>query len=240
MTLHITCGFLGIPRYITLIYNRMVHSSDVANMTHDRTRHDNAGMFMLQTVSMSSYSAAKWWMCSWCITTSPLHSKVCRVFDGLGVCLMLHVHVSPLFLLWHDSHVCPFAKTSPRMHRPLLKNIIASTLLVHSVCCDVMSHPRTCIYNRSWRDDIKSINLLVYHDSLSFAFRCKWPRERTRLWNCARQVSSWDAGSKRYWWKLLRSHLETEMDNLDQHWLSAGFGSGGGKIYVIFWGKQCM
>jgi len=40
-------------------YNNMAHSGDViAEMTHDMTQHDNASMFMLMVVSMSSCSAA--------------------------------------------------------------------------------------------------------------------------------------------------------------------------------------
>lgn len=77
----------------------MAHNSDVAEMTHDMTRHDIDGMFMLVVVSMSSRSAIEWWMCSSCIIASPPHGKVCRVFDGLGVRLMLRVHVSTLLVI---------------------------------------------------------------------------------------------------------------------------------------------
>lgn len=37
-------------------YNIMAHINDVAEMTHDMTQHDSAGMFMLMVVSMSSCS----------------------------------------------------------------------------------------------------------------------------------------------------------------------------------------
>ena len=40
-------------------YNSVAHSNDVAEMTHDMTRHDNASMFMLKVASMSSYNVAK-------------------------------------------------------------------------------------------------------------------------------------------------------------------------------------
>ena len=34
----------------------MAHGSDVDDMTHDKTRHDNVGKFVLLLVCMSSYS----------------------------------------------------------------------------------------------------------------------------------------------------------------------------------------
>lgn len=102
----------------TLIYNSTTHSSDAAKMTHDMTWHDSFSMFMLLVVSMSSCNSAELWMCYWCIIASPLHGKVCRVFDGLGVHLMLHVHISRLLILWHASYVLPFTKKYPHMHHP--------------------------------------------------------------------------------------------------------------------------
>lgn len=96
LTLHITCGSLGFPFYITLVYNNMAHSSDVAEMTHDTTRPENDCMFMLLVVSMSSCSATEWWMWCWRIIASPLHGKVCGVFDGLGV----FIHS------WTNLHAC--------------------------------------------------------------------------------------------------------------------------------------
>ena len=78
MTLCITSGSFGLPRYITLI-EKISHNRDVGNMT----RHHSVGTFVLLLEWMSSYSAIGWWMSSWCITASPPHGKVCRVFDGI-------------------------------------------------------------------------------------------------------------------------------------------------------------
>ena len=207
-------SWTSMLHYINL--HSMAHNSDVSDMTHDTTRHESASMFMMVVGSMWSCSVVEWWMCSWCITSSPPHGKVCRVFDGLGVLLMLYVHVSRLLVLWHASHVRLFVKKSPHMHRLFAKNsprmhrlfeknspcmhrlficsgthLLACALLVHRVHRRIMSYPCICIYNHSWWDEIESINLLVYHDALWFAFRRRWPGERTRLWNCTRKVSSW-------------------------------------------------
>lgn len=80
MTLCTTSGSLRLPRYIILRDSR-AHNGDVENMTHDITRHDSAGIFVL-LVCMSSFSAIGWWMSSWFITASPLHGKVHGVLDG--------------------------------------------------------------------------------------------------------------------------------------------------------------
>ena len=174
------CGSLGLPCYVTLIYNGTEHNSDAAEMTHDMTWHNNASMFMLLVVSMSSHIVVEWWMCSCCIIASPLHDKACRVFDGLGVCLMFSSACSSFTctligfifssirkqIFLHAFHVHQFVNKSPR---------------IHPICSRVMYHPCTCIHNHSWWEDIKSINILIYHDVLSFAFECKWPGERTRL-----------------------------------------------------------
>ena len=63
-------------------------------MTPDATRHDNAGMFMLLVVSMSSCSVAEWWMCSWCIIASSLYGKVCVGLRGpdLGSTLIIQTN----------------------------------------------------------------------------------------------------------------------------------------------------
>ena len=89
---------LGLPRYITLTEN-IAHRRDVDDMTHDMTHHDSASTFVLLLECMSSCNAARWWMSSGCITTSPSHGKVCGVFDSFGVCLMSHMHVSPSLVL---------------------------------------------------------------------------------------------------------------------------------------------
>ena len=57
MTLHMTNGYLGLPCYIALI-DSMAHSRDVDDMTHENTRHDSAGTFVLLLVCMSSCSVA--------------------------------------------------------------------------------------------------------------------------------------------------------------------------------------
>jgi len=93
----------------------VAHNRDVDDITHDKTQRDNAGTFVLLLVCMLSYSVVGWSMSSWCGTTSPLHSKVCRVFDGCWVCLMFPLHVSPLshvgilnrFTRSWKLHACP-------------------------------------------------------------------------------------------------------------------------------------
>jgi len=40
-------------------YNSVAHSIDVAEMTHDMTQHDRAGVFMLLLVCMLSCSATE-------------------------------------------------------------------------------------------------------------------------------------------------------------------------------------
>jgi len=77
VTLCTTSGSLGLPCYITLIDN-MAHSREVDDMTW----HDSASTFVLLLECMSSCNAAGWWMSSWCITASPSHDKVHRVFNG--------------------------------------------------------------------------------------------------------------------------------------------------------------
>ena len=81
MTLCTTSESLGLPRCIPLIDN-MAHSWDVDDMTHDTTRHDSAGTFVLLLECMSLCSAAGWWMSSWRVTTSPSHGKVRGAFDS--------------------------------------------------------------------------------------------------------------------------------------------------------------
>jgi len=49
MTLDMTSGSLGLPHYITLIDN-MAHNRDVDDMTHEKTRHDSVGTFVLLLV----------------------------------------------------------------------------------------------------------------------------------------------------------------------------------------------
>lgn len=160
MTLQITSESLGFPYLITLIYDGMAHISDVA----DITRHENARMFMLLLVCMLSYSAPKWWISSSCITTSPLHGKVCGGLNVHWVHLMFHVQISPCLYLdvlnmfvrlqkyiltcsFVHEHVLAcssihlFINTSPCMHHSLVHSPthpFACTLLVHPVCHYVM------------------------------------------------------------------------------------------------------
>lgn len=125
-----TSGYLGIPCYITLI-NNIAHNSDVDNMTYDKTRHNNVGTFVLLLVCMSSCSVARWWMSSWCVTTSPPHGKVCRVFDGHWVSLMVHSHVSPcLYFRMVDMFLClrkVYARLSVREHIFACRSVCPST-----------------------------------------------------------------------------------------------------------------
>lgn len=143
-------------------YNSKAHNSDMAEMTHDMTRHDKAGMFMLVVVSMSSCSVAEWWMCSWCIIASSPRGKVCEVFDGHGVHLMF-AHACSSFVCTltcfmcspvcekislHEFLVHPFMKQSPCMNSLfvcLRTNLLACAILVHLVRRHIMSHPCTCI-----------------------------------------------------------------------------------------------
>jgi len=94
-----------------IVYNSMAHSSHVAEISHDMTRHDNAGMFMPMVVFMLICSDAEWWVCYLCIIASVPHDKVSRVFDGLGVWLMFHVHISPSLVLGVP-HVFVYSRTS--------------------------------------------------------------------------------------------------------------------------------
>ena len=234
MTLHMTSGSLGIPRYITLIEN-MAHSRDVDNMTHEKTRHDSSGTFVPLLVCMSSCSVSGWWMSSWCVTASPPHGKVRGVFDGHLVCLMLHSHISPyLYVGMLDKFVCSwkvyvrlsvhlwthfcmfvclfvpkhiFAWLFVREHISLNALFVGPlanmSFFMYSLCSSHLPSQHVClctfICSHSWWDDIKSINLLVYHDAWSF--RMQVTERGDRLWGM-----SWDGGSGHYWWKLRRSH----------------------------------
>ena len=133
-------------------------------MTHDTTRHDKAGVFMLLMVCMSSCSVVEWWMSSWCIIASPLHEKVCEVFDGLGVLLMFHVHVIPSLVLWHARCVRLFAKKSSRMHSLFVhswKNLPAYAPF--SSCSSLCHVSSMCYYEKSlmtiWHQIQKSPSL---------------------------------------------------------------------------------
>ena len=110
-------------------------------------------------------------MSSWCTIASPLHGKVCRVFNGVGVLLMLHVHVAPLILLWHALCVRPFAKKSPcihypfvkispRIHCPFMKNIL--TCIVYSQRKSPRMHCRSSVHEQ--------IPLCVLYLFISFVF----------------------------------------------------------------------
>lgn len=122
MTLRTTSGSHGLPRYITLI-DSMANSRYVDDVTHDMTRHDSVGTFMLLLVRMSSCSVAGWWISSWCVTASPPHGKVHGVFNGhwfawccihtlLLSCML--VSLSGLSIREHIFHVCLFVH--PRTH----------------------------------------------------------------------------------------------------------------------------
>ena len=151
-------------------YNSVVHNNDVVEMDHDMNQHDKDGItFTLLVVSMLSCNAAEWWMCSWCIIASPSHGKVCEVFNGLGVCLMLHVHVSPSLVL-SMLHMFAHLRTS---------------LLACDPCSSrSLSHHVTSMYlYLQWimtrRHQIQKSPSLPW--CIFFTFGCRWLGERTRL-----------------------------------------------------------
>ena len=79
--------------------------------------------------------------------------------------------------------------------------------------CHVCWCTYTC--SHSWRENIKSKNLLVYHDTWSF---------RMQVTKRGNKVMKWDDGSN-YWWKLRKSHWVIKTGNLSRQWLSARSGS---------------
>lgn len=109
--------------------------------------------------------------------------------------LFMHAHVSPSLATWYTSCLRQFANKSPSM----------CSLFIPFIC--TMSHPCTCICDCSWRDDIKSINLPVYHDAPYFIFGCRWPGWRTRFWNYVENILGWDAGSVALSRKIMQRSL---------------------------------
>ena len=59
MTLHIYMWLSCTSMLHYIDYNSVAHNSDVAEMTHDMTQHDNADMFMLMVVSMLTYNVVE-------------------------------------------------------------------------------------------------------------------------------------------------------------------------------------
>jgi len=136
MTLCTTSGSLGLPHYITLIDN-MAHSRDVDDMTHDTTRHDSACTFVLLLECMSSCSAAEWWTSSWCVTASPLHSKVHKVFDGrwftwcfFGTLLLACMLLDRFVYLW-KVHVRPFVRPWAHLFQCIIHSSVGEPVLLH-------------------------------------------------------------------------------------------------------------
>lgn len=160
MNLQITSGSLGLPCYIILIYNSMAHSSDVDDMTHYTTWHESASMLMLLLVCMSSCSAAEWWMSYWCITTLPLHGKVCGVFDGhwcsLGVACACCSFSYTLGCLTCSSF-------RERFSSFVYKHISLHALLIRSF---VNTYPCMCPYCSSRPLSRHVLLMYLYHQSL--------------------------------------------------------------------------
>lgn len=182
----------------------MVNNSDVSDMTYDMTRHDNAGTFVLFLLCMSSYNVAKWWMSLWCITTSPPHGRKCRVFDGnwfTRCCVhTLLLACNLACLTWsyirehipsHSSFVHPFVHLKTHLHmvfhlwKHLLTCIVCSCIcehvLLHVLSLFIPYIVASCLFmylycSHSWWDNIKSTELLVYHDAWSFQDVGDWER----------------------------------------------------------------
>lgn len=149
-------GTLGHPHYITLITTSVAQTSYVVKATHDTTRYEIAQMNMLNVVSLLSSYVVGWWVCSWCIISSPLHDKFFRVSDGLGIGLMVQACVCISFTCYF---IC-FACSSNH------EQVFYHAFLLHFVCHRIMLHSCTFLCNHSWWDDIKYINLQMYHDAL--------------------------------------------------------------------------
>ena len=147
-----------------LIDWQQAHSIDVGNMTHDLTRHDNAGTFVLLLECMLSYSAAEWWMSSLCIIASPPHGEVLRVFDGPCFTwwsfsmLFLSCMLEGLTGSFFREGAC--SSRSFALHASFIRPLVN---LPFCMCSIRSSHSSsfhifwcTCTCSHSWWDDIKS------------------------------------------------------------------------------------
>ena len=156
------------------------------------------------------------------------------------VCLRkVHVHPSihswTHFVLFAHSliHKQIFAWPSIHNHIPFHASFFISlenmSFCMCSPCSSHLSSRHvclcTCICSHSWRDDIKSKNLLFYHDAWSF---------RMQVNERGDKVLSWDGGFGNYWWKLRMIHWAMNMGTPDWQWLSVGSGSVGGQNSVVF------
>jgi len=213
MTLQIMSGSLGIPLYITFIDNIMAYSSDVANMTHDSSSMFMLLLVYMLSYNVVEWWMSSWcitfsplhgkvrslrWSlgsfddacahCSFVCTLACLTSL--SIWDTVSshvlsfVKLFLRMFHSFMKLSLHMLY--SFAKLSLRMFHLFMN----TPLFMYSPYSSHSSsrHVYSCTYisNHSWRDEIKSINLLVYHDAWSFTFGCRWLGESIRLWNYAR------------------------------------------------------
>jgi len=166
---------------------------------------------------------------------------VCHSLTSPWVCLMLIWHVAHLFVKFTCLSIRPSVSTSCVFCHPFIREHISShaslfcSLLNLSFCMfslhssHLLSHhvcwfTYTC--SHSWRDNIKSKNLLVYHDTWSF---------RMNMIGRGNHVARWDDGSWHYWWKLRKSHWVMKMGNPSRQWLFARSGSGGRKNCTNFW-----
>jgi len=166
-------------------------TDDGAFMTHDMTRQDSVGTFVLLLVCMSSCSASGWWMSSWCITASSPHGKVCGVFDGhLFAWCFIHtfllscmlVSLTGLSIRERCMFICPsvcehifawsYICENIYFHASYVPLLVNLSFCMCSLCSSHSSlhHVCLCTYicSNSWRDNIISKNLLVYYDVWSF------------------------------------------------------------------------
>lgn len=126
-----------------------------------------------------------------------------------GACSSIHEDISS-----HASFVHP------------LVNLSFSMCSLHS--CHFSSHHVcwcTCTCSHSWQNDIKSKNLLVYHDTWSF---------RIQVIGRGNKLARQGDGSEKCWWKLHKGHWVMKMQNPRRQWLSRRSNLGGRKNYANF------
>lgn len=119
-----------------------------------------------------------------------------------GACSSIRPSMSTSCMFSHSS-VCEhiFAWSSIREHISLHASFIFPLVnLSFCMCFLCSSHLSSChvcwckcTSSHSWQDDIKSKNLLVYHDTWSFWMQVTWRGSK---------VARWDDGSGNCRWKL--------------------------------------
>ncbi len=143
-------------------YNSMAHNSDEVEMTHDMTQHESASMFMFLVVSMLSFSATKWWMFSWCIIASSPHDKVWKVFDGLGVHLIIS-HACSSFACTLTCFMCPSVHEKISLHAFLVFPFAQKPPCMHSLFVHSQINLLACIPHLSVREQISLHEFLICH-----------------------------------------------------------------------------